>query len=124
MPRKPLRPCNNPGCRNLVEKGYCAGHEKERAAQKRQHDKRYNRERGSAAARGYGGRWRKYRAAYLAKHPLCMEDLKENKYEPSIDVDHIIPVEGPDDPLFWDEDNHQALCHSCHSRKTWKENRR
>ena len=34
------------------------------------------------------------------------------------DVDHIIPVEGPLDPLFWDETNWQSLCHPHHSRKT------
>ena len=36
----------------------------------------------------------------------------------SCDVDHIKAVDGPNDPLFWETLNHQALCHSCHSRKT------
>lgn len=30
------------------------------------------RERGSAASRGYGARWRIARAAYLAQHPYCV----------------------------------------------------
>ena len=37
---------------------------------------------------------------------------------PTMEVDHIVPVDGPQDPLFWDESNHQGLCHDCHSRKT------
>jgi 5-methylcytosine-specific restriction protein A len=38
------------------------------------------------------------------------------------DVDHVVPHRG-DRQLFWDTSNHQALCHSCHSRKTGKEKR-
>lgn len=34
------------------------------------------------------------------------------------DVDHIVAVNGPADPLFWDRKNHQGLCESCHSYKT------
>lgn len=34
------------------------------------------------------------------------------------DIDHIIPVSGPNDPLFWQRSNHQPLIHGHHSRKT------
>jgi 5-methylcytosine-specific restriction protein A len=37
---------------------------------------------------------------------------------PATDVDHVEAVSGPDDPRFWDESNHDAKCHSHHSRKT------
>jgi 5-methylcytosine-specific restriction protein A len=60
---------------------------------------------------------------YLAEHPLCVECEREGRAEAATDVDHIVPVTGPDDPLFWEESNHAALCHSCHSRKTARENR-
>ena len=36
------------------------------------------------------------------------------------DVDHIIPHKG-DRSLLYDERNLQALCHECHSRKTFFE---
>ena len=36
---------------------------------------------------------------------------------PATDVDHIRPHKGNED-LMWDEENLQALCHACHSRKT------
>ncbi|WEG14915.1 HNH endonuclease [Pullulanibacillus sp. KACC 23026] len=47
--------------------------------------------------------------------------LKDGRLEPSRHTDHIKPVSGPNDPLFWDPNNHQALCVSCHSTKTAKE---
>lgn len=37
---------------------------------------------------------------------------------PANTVDHIDPVDGPGDPRFWDQTNWQALCSSCHSKKT------
>lgn len=109
MPERPLRPCSQFPCPNLTKGGYCVDH-------KRKDTGNYNRGRGSAASHGYGYRWRKYRMEFLARD--------ENRYcaagcgNPSTDVDHIEPVSGPEDPLFWQQSNHQGLCHSCHSRKT------
>jgi len=74
------------------------------------------RARGNSCQRGYGYRWQKYTAWFLTNHPLC-----EVCGLPATDVDHIKPVTGPDDPLFWDEGNHSAKCHSCHSKKTARE---
>lgn len=74
--------------------------------------------RPSAAKRGYDAKWSAYRKWFLARHPLCvMCDTPKS----ATHVDHIRAVRGPDDPGFWDESNHQALCHSCHSRKTCRE---
>lgn len=72
--------------------------------------------------RGYGTRrWKEYRKRYQISNPWCAECLKSGKEVPMRDIDHIIPVSGPFDPLFWDQTNHQPLCHSCHSRKTASE---
>ncbi|WP_341406526.1 HNH endonuclease [Luteolibacter soli] len=35
---------------------------------------------------------------------------------PSFQTDHIQPINAGGDK--WDRANHQALCHSCHSKKT------
>ena len=115
-----MRPCAHPGCPNLVRPPakYCADHQADATVYARRHDK----ERGSANDRGYGVRWAKYRKSYLSQHPLCVMCLAEGRVTPATDVDHIKPVSGPDDPLFWDPTNHQALCHSHHSRKTATEN--
>lgn len=108
MPKAPKRPCRYPGCPNLCDKGvYCSQHMRFSS----------DRMRGSAKARGYDSRWRKARAAFLQRNPLCNECIKHGRLTPATVVDHVIPHRG-DQKLFWDEDNWQALCKSCHDRKT------
>ena len=76
-----------------------------------------DRDRGSAARRGYNRRWARYRMVYLRQHPICVAcGAVANE------VDHVQRVvRGQNDPLFWVESNHQALCKRCHSRKTASE---
>lgn len=83
---------------------------------KRESDK----DRGHAAARGYGYRWQKARKAYLAKHPLCVACYRQGRVTAASEVDHITPHRG-DRALFWDSANWQALCKPCHSAKTARE---
>ncbi len=111
MPSRPNTPCRHPGCAALVPYGtkYCNRHRPLHPEESR-----------SAAARGYGKAWQKARANYLASHPLCVECMKEGRYEKATDVDHIVPHRG-DRKLFWDEGNWQALCHRHHSIKTRRE---
>ena len=73
--------------------------------------------RGGAAERGYDGRWRKARIAFLQRNPLCVECMRKGVLTPATVVDHIIPHRGDKD-LFWNEENWQPLCKSCHDRKT------
>ena len=108
MPRTPMRPCRHPGCPNLCDKGvYCLQHMEFSS----------DRMRGGADARGYNAEWRRARKAFLQKHPLCSECRKVGKLTPATVVDHIIPHRG-DRKLFWDENNWQPLCKSCHDQKT------
>lgn len=109
MPWKSKRACR--GCGRASVKQFC---ERCRGAG------RGREERGSAAKRGYDARWRRYRAAFLGAHPLCVDPVNRHPgaLRAATDVDHIDAVDGPDDPRFWDERNHQALCHECHSAKT------
>ncbi len=108
MPMKPKTPCRHPGCPNLVSDGkkYCDVHKSLHPEEIR-----------SASSRGYGHAWQNARKRFLEAHPLCEECFKQGKYVKATDVDHIIPHRG-DKLLFWNVDNWQALCHSCHSRKT------
>jgi 5-methylcytosine-specific restriction protein A len=81
-----------------------------------------DRQRPSAARRGYGRRWRRARAAFLARHPLCAACGAQGRVVPVTVVDHVVPHRG-DAALFWDEKNWAALCKRCHDRKTAREGR-
>ncbi|MBS4762126.1 HNH endonuclease [Carnobacteriaceae bacterium zg-ZUI252] len=104
-----LKPCRNIRCKNLTNKGYCD-------------NCKYTKDkiRPSANKRGYNALWRKNSKAYLQANPLCVECAKEGKIVVADCVDHIIAHKG-DMKLFWDVNNWQSLCNSCHSRKTINE---
>lgn len=84
---------------------------------KRQSQRQQDDRRGSAAARGYGAKWRAYRAGFLRGHPLCIVCQQIGRIERAVVVDHIIPHRGDAD-LFWSASNHQPMCKPCHDRKT------
>lgn len=109
MPWAPKRPCTHPGCPELTNGGRCARH-------RREEQRAYNRARGSSARQGYGSRWRRARAMYLAEHPLCEICRRSGKLEPAAVVDHVVAHRSGGS--FWDESNWQALCKPCHDRKT------
>ena len=91
---------------------------KSAAAVKRELD----RLRPSAARRGYGPRWRRARAAFLARHPLCASCQADGRLVPATVVDHVVPHRG-DAALFWSKANWQGLCNPCHDAKTAREGR-
>lgn len=94
-----------------------------RQANQREHDAR----RGSAASRGYNGKWRAARDQFLRDNPLCAMDQTRGTHGPATVVDHIVAPklrearESGDAEAsarafqrFWDRDNWQALCKHCH----------
>ena len=105
MPYRPLRPCFSPGCPNLCAHGnsYCKEHLRLRAR---------NRDRGrlSSKERGYDSAWRKNRLDYLRAYPICVVCGQL-----ATDVDHIVPL-AKGGSNEWT--NLQAMCHSCHAKKT------
>ena len=66
-----------------------------------------DRQRPSAARRGYSPRWRRARAAYLAHHPLCAACQALGRVVPATVVDHVVPHRG-DPVLFWNRANGKA----------------
>jgi 5-methylcytosine-specific restriction protein A len=116
MPYAPPHPCNQPGCGALTTAPYCADHARELR-------QRFDRERGTAAARGYDSRWRRAREGWLRSHPLCAEHERQGEVVAAMVVDHIRPHKG-DRVLFWDRGNWQSLCKACHDRKTAAEDGR
>lgn len=119
MPSAAARPCRHPGCGTLVRdgSGRCPAHQKAKQQTDLASRQQYERERGTSAQRGYGARWQKVRAGYLASHPLCVQHKAQGMLKVAQVVDHIIPHKG-DMVLFWDPNNWQALCKECHDRKT------
>jgi len=66
-------------------------------------------------------RWRRERRDYLFDNPLCVLCLEMGREVLAVVVDHKKPHRGDED-LFWDHDNWQALCETCHdSAKQRKE---
>jgi len=111
--------CKHPGCSEFIvrQNVYCDKHAGQYGKVLAERETVRVKRRGTTAERGYSGRWVRYRKYYLQAHPLCACGCGKL----ATDIDHIKPVKGPFDPLFWDESNHQALAHECHSRKTAKE---
>jgi 5-methylcytosine-specific restriction protein A len=106
MPRKPSTPCTHPTCSELVPGGgRCPDHRQA-----------FERNRGSAAARGYGPKWKLIRGSYLKRHSTCVDCGA-----PATEADHApvsrraLVAAGVEHP---DADEHlQARCRPCHSRR-------
>jgi 5-methylcytosine-specific restriction protein A len=92
---------------------YCEEHAKQVARER-------EAGRPSAARRGYDGNWRKLRAMFLRRHPLCADPFGRHGGRPVVatEVDHIQPLSRGGGHEW---DNLQALCRSCHSKKTARE---
>lgn len=88
------------------------------SAQQRKQDKRQtDARRGSATSRGYDADWRRLRAAFLLKNPLCLFCEEAGRVTEATVVDHIISfADRPELRLAWD--NLRSLCKDCHDRRT------
>ncbi|HMU15873.1 MAG TPA: HNH endonuclease signature motif containing protein [Thauera aminoaromatica] len=78
------------------------------------------RYRATRTERGYSNAWLRYSKRRLAEHPLCERCQAEGRYVAATVTDHKLPHRG-NGGLFWDPDNHQALCKCCHDSKTARE---
>jgi 5-methylcytosine-specific restriction enzyme A len=75
-------------------------------------------DRPTAAERGYDHRWQQFRLSYLAEHPLCVTCEAEGRGPVEATcIDHK-DGKGPLGEAGYDEANLQALCASCHGKKT------
>ena len=115
-PVKPLRPCGAPGCAKLTDGAYCVEHTKAR-------QRLVDKQRGTAHQRGYTVRWQKYSKWFLRQpgNQICKLRIDGRCTLAAGCVDHIVPPSGPDDPLFWEPENHQASCLICNSIKGHRE---
>ncbi len=103
MPYRPKRICNRCG-KAVSGRCDCKG------ARRIEH-------RPDATKRGYDRNWRKARAQWLHKNPLCVDCSKAGRTTEAKVVDHIVPHRGNKE-VFWDNENWQSLCEACHNKKT------
>lgn len=118
------RPCSHIGCHTLTTNTYCDAHAVQHAVQQQQRVQQSNRECNARRPK-YNNlystkEWARLRFSQLAQHPWCAECLRYGVRKVAEEADHIIPHRG-DRVLFYDSNNIQSLCSSCHSRKTAKE---
>jgi len=113
MPRNPRKPCGCPTCPNLIPVGqqFCEVHRKDSP------DLEAVRPSRSGGNLYNTARWRRLRKQVLQREPFCRECKKHGAAVMATDVDHIKSHRGNEE-LFWDINNLQPLCHSCHSKKT------
>lgn len=76
----------------------------------------------NTAGRGYNRKWRKFRERLFRKRlllgPITCAMCGRVFGKEAFHADHIMPVNGADDPLFFDESNIQFLHPDCHGQKT------
>lgn len=103
MPPAPRRPCRKPGCYKLHTNasGYCDAHQ---LAER----KSYDRQRGSAASRGYDDAWRDLRDSKMRANSIC--ECKGCKHEATL-VHHK-----DKNPRNNSQDNLMSVCTPCHER--------
>ncbi len=108
MPDKPRKYCCHFPCSNLAEpgSGLCKEHRRQAPSIK---DKK--------ADQFYlSPEWRRFRAWYISKHPLCEQCLESSFVVEAVIVDHVRELKDGGAP--YDEDNAMSLCRACHNMKT------
>lgn len=119
MPLAAPTPCRYPGCAAVLGRpGYCDAH---RPAVHRDYGRA---RRGFDAERGFyqSAAWRAVRATFLREHPLCGHCQQRGRVVQAVVADHVRPLK--DGGARFDGANLQALCVSCHNRKTASETTR
>lgn len=121
------QPCRGKfgSCPNLVEKGekYCDECKPKEDARQKKKAKEYDRQRGSAADRGYDAAWQRIRMRKLRRDPICERCLNQGRTKGADLVHHI--NENPKDNR---PENLMSLCVQCHEAmhqrfRRWLEDR-
>lgn len=112
MAKKLMRPCRYPGCGNLTGSGWCYKHK----------PKQHSRKESAVWHNWYSlSIWvDDLRPGQLLKEPFCRSCAALGLRVLATDVDHIQDHKG-NWAVFIDKENLESLCHSCHSKKTMRE---
>lgn len=119
---KALRPCKQPGCPELVERGYCPEHQPIVTEMNKQENiqniRALDRKKSKREVAFYNSpAWRKTSKLYRVKHPLCERCVSRGIYNQESELVHhkkelrdIWKDNG--NPLRWSY--LEGLCHNCH----------
>ncbi len=132
MPLSALRPCAYPRCPVLGRTPRCPQHTKQVSQAKHQ---AYDLRRGTRHERGYDSRWVRYRDWWFrqegaqlcgyqqpdARHHSSSQCRAQGRVTLATVVDHSVPIQGKDDPRFFDPLEHESLCDPCHQTKRQRE---
>lgn len=93
-------------------------HRRSGARSRREANRQYDAQRGSARERGYDARWDKASAQHRREHPFCryceVGAFGEPRVSATTCTDHLYPHRG-DDVLFWATQWWVASCDDCHA---------
>jgi len=108
MPDRAPSFCVVPGCSVLTPRRRCPSHQVDQEHSRRNFDvRRWYRSK----------RWKGLRVQILqAQASTC---ARCRRITPRLEIDHVIKHQGNPD-VFWDRFNLQALCRTCHQKKTRK----
>lgn len=67
-------------------------------------------------------RWHLTRSRKLAQDPLCQQCERDGRATPATQVHHVVPV-SQDLARFFDPDNLESICETCHARANARERR-
>lgn len=110
MTQRFSKPCLQPGCPEFAQVGgYCIQH-------KRQTMRQYNQSRDADTQRLYNStHWKHLRDRYKSRYPLCQACERQGHTTVGTVIDHVIEYKPGDN--FFDWNNLQNLCASCHNAK-------
>lgn len=112
--------CHWAGCNRIAKGYYCDVHKTSAAVERARRQTLFKdttrRQSAQYNALYHTNRWRAMRAAFLAMNSTCVMCGGRATV-----ADHIEPHRG-DEAKFFDVNNLQPLCASCHSKKTMQEN--
>ena len=106
MPSRFPHACAEPGCSALVLGRRCPAHAAAKEHQRRNYDIRREYRK---------PQWKALRREILRDVAYTCHECQRISLE--LEIDHVVKHDG-DPGRFWDRVNLQALCRTCHQRKT------
>lgn|ERR1019366_1822699 len=109
MPIAPKKPCRQPGCPELTDKGFCQSHGGKQRLSVR------TTPCGNSADRGYDARRKRFRHWSINRYPVCEASIGCNRF--TQEVHHILRLQDGGERL---SESNSMLGASCITRWCWR----